>query len=160
MSRFDTVRAAEAADEQAPDGLAVRWLVRTGRGSLAHFTLEAGRTSSAVMHRSVEEIWYFLSGTGEMWRAWADGGSADHQTTGREDAGSAGAGRAGAGREEVLRVAAGVSVSIPPGCRFQLRAGADQDLTAVAVTMPPWPGDEEAEPVTGPWTPSVGAAAD
>ena len=30
-------------------------------------------------------------------------------------------------------------------------------LQVVAVTIPPWPGEEEAEPVSGPWTPTAEA---
>jgi mannose-6-phosphate isomerase-like protein (cupin superfamily) len=28
-------------------------------------------------------------------------------------------------------------------------------LKAVGVSMPPWPGDDEAYPVEGPWEPKV-----
>jgi mannose-6-phosphate isomerase-like protein (cupin superfamily) len=43
-------------------------------------------------------------------------------------------------------------VSIPVGTAFQFRAS-DMALESVAVTMPPWPGDGEAELVSGhdPW---------
>ena len=35
---------------------------------MAHFSLGPGETSRAVAHRTVEEIWFFVSGQGEMWR--------------------------------------------------------------------------------------------
>jgi glucose/arabinose dehydrogenase len=35
---------------------------------MAHFALPSGQISTAVAHQTVEEIWFFLSGTGEMWR--------------------------------------------------------------------------------------------
>ncbi len=35
---------------------------------MAHFELAPGAVSNAVEHRTVEEIWYVLSGCGEMWR--------------------------------------------------------------------------------------------
>jgi mannose-6-phosphate isomerase-like protein (cupin superfamily) len=54
----------------------------------------------------------------------------------------------------------GTSFDIPPGCAFQLRAHADVPLQAVAVTMPPWTGDDEAREVSGPWTPSVPGAVE
>jgi mannose-6-phosphate isomerase-like protein (cupin superfamily) len=44
-----------------------------------------------------------------------------------------------------------VSLSIPAGTHFQFRASADEALSAVAITMPPWPGAGEAEFVAGPW---------
>jgi mannose-6-phosphate isomerase-like protein (cupin superfamily) len=114
----------------APDGCEVRILAASGRGSMAHFTLRPGEVSRAVAHRTVEEVWYFLSGQGRMWRR-----------LGQE--------------EEVVEVTPGVSLSIPLGTRFQLRNDGDRPLAAVAVTMPPWPGEDEAYFVEGPWPASV-----
>ena len=37
-------------------------------GGMAHFELVPGETSRAVAHRTIEEIWFFLGGRGEMWR--------------------------------------------------------------------------------------------
>ena len=59
-------------------------------------------------------------------------------------------------REETVEVTAGVSLSIPLGTHFQLRNDADEPLAAVAVTMPPWPGDDEAYLVEGKWPATVG----
>ena len=56
-------------DLVAPDGSEVRVLLSLEGGSMAHFRLAAGQVSRAVRHRSVEEIWYVLSGAGEMWRS-------------------------------------------------------------------------------------------
>jgi mannose-6-phosphate isomerase-like protein (cupin superfamily) len=114
-------------DAIAPDGSAVRVLLALRGGSMAHFALAAGETSAAVRHRTVEELWYFVGGRGEMWR------------------------RAPDGREAVDAVEAGVSLDIPLGTSFQFRALGDEPLRAVGVTMPPWPGDDEAERVPGHW---------
>ena len=126
---FATKRLPATPDVTAPDGSDVRILLATGRGSMAHFELSAGRTSLAVTHRTVDELWYFLAGRGEMWRA--------------QD-----------GREETVPVEPGVCISIPLGTRFQFRSLGPGALSAVAVTMPPWPGEGEALPVDGPWQPS------
>lgn len=126
MSEFATKRLPEAADVVAPDGSDVRVLLRTGRGSMAHFELAAGRSSDAIRHRTVDEIWYVLSGTGEMWRRLGD-------------------------REEVVALEPRTCVTIPVGTHFQFRAGPAQPLEAVGVTMPPWPGDDEALTVAGRW---------
>lgn len=109
-------------DVLAPDGSQVRILLSLKRGSMAHFSLAAGQVSHAVRHRTVEEIWYVLSGAGEMWR---DG--------------------------DVVPLAAGVCLTIPVGVAFQFRCDSDHPLTAVAVTMPPWPGEDEVEFVNGAW---------
>jgi mannose-6-phosphate isomerase-like protein (cupin superfamily) len=120
-----------AADVIAPDGCEVRILAATERGSMAHFTLGSGAVARAVAHRTVEEVWYFLSGRGRMWRRLGQ-------------------------QEETVEVAPGFSLAIPLGTRFQLRNDGDQPLTAVAVTMPPWPGEDEAYFVDGPWPASLG----
>jgi mannose-6-phosphate isomerase-like protein (cupin superfamily) len=124
--RFDNMRLLDGSVVVAPDGSDVRVLLQLGRGGMAHFELGAGRTSRAVAHRTVEEIWYILSGRGEMWR---------HQ----ED------------REEIVTLAPGTCLSIPVGTHFQFRATDAAPLAAVAMTMPPWPGSDEAYEVTGPW---------
>jgi mannose-6-phosphate isomerase-like protein (cupin superfamily) len=128
MQRFETQRLPERPDVTAPDGSDVRILLALKGGSLAHFELAAGRTSQAVAHRTVEEIWFFVGGRGEMWRSQE-------------------------GREETVAVAAGVSLTIPQGTRFQFRSFGPEPLAAVAVTMPPWPGDGEAVAVEGAWPP-------
>ena len=125
-----TKRLPREPDVVAPDGSDVRILLAVAGGSLAHFELAAGRTAAAVMHRTVEEVWFFLGGTGEMWR------------------------RAPDGREITVDVEAGVSIDIEVGTAFQFRATGDEPLRAIGATMPPWPGDDEAIVVEGPWTPS------
>jgi mannose-6-phosphate isomerase-like protein (cupin superfamily) len=42
-------------------------------------------------------------------------------------------------------------VSIPAGTHFQFRADRSGPLAAVGVTMPPWPGTDEAYEVPGAW---------
>jgi mannose-6-phosphate isomerase-like protein (cupin superfamily) len=129
--RFSHRRLAEAPDAMAPDGSEVRLLATSGRGSMAHFRLPGGGVSRAVRHRSVEELWYFVAGRGEMWRRDADG-------------------------EATVEVHPGLSLDIPVGTSFQFRALGDAPLEAVAATMPPWPGPDEAEFVAGIWEATAG----
>jgi len=68
MDTFSTKRLPVAPDAIAPDGSDVRILLQLTGGSFAHFELAPGQTSVAVAHRTVEEIWFFLTGRGEMWR--------------------------------------------------------------------------------------------
>ena len=112
-------------DAFAPDGSEVRLLASLAGGSFAHFTLPAGRVSLPVAHRTVEEIWYVVAGEGEVWRRFE-------------------------GEESVTAVRPGVALTIPLGAHFQFRAGAAA-LVFVAVTMPPWPGPDEAFAVAGHW---------
>ena len=92
---------------------------------MAHFELPAGAVSHAVTHRTVEEIWFVVSGTGSIWR------------------------RQG-GVERIDPLAPGTSLTIPLGTAFQFRAEAGSALAFVAITMPPWPGMDEAVPAQGP----------
>ncbi len=130
MSDFATKRLAADVDVVAPDGSDVRILLGLAGGGAAHFQLAPGKTSRAVTHRTVEEIWFFVGGRGEMWRRQGD-------------------------REEVVAVEPGVCLTIPLGTRFQFRALAGEPLAAFGVTMPPWPGDGEAIVVDGKWRPTV-----
>jgi mannose-6-phosphate isomerase-like protein (cupin superfamily) len=54
------------------------------------------------------------------------------------------------GEESVEALSPGTCLTIPLGTHFQFRAG-DEGLAAVAVTMPPWPGEDEAVFVEGIW---------
>jgi mannose-6-phosphate isomerase-like protein (cupin superfamily) len=130
MVEFVTRYISERPDAMAPDGSEVRALAATNRGSMAHFRLPPGGVSKAVAHRTVEEVWYFTAGRGDMWR--------------RSESG-----------EETVAVHPGVSVAIPAGAAFQFRAAGDSALEAVAVTMPPWPGPDEARPEKGVWAATV-----
>jgi mannose-6-phosphate isomerase-like protein (cupin superfamily) len=128
VTPFDSKWLPAEPDAIAPDGSAVRVLLALTRGGLAHFQLAPGQTSRAVAHKTVEEIWYFVQGQGEMWLQTGE-------------------------REEVVAVGPGVCVSIPAGTHFQFRALGMEPLAAVGVTMPPWPGAGEAYPVEGRWPP-------
>ena len=125
-----TKRLPAARDAVAPDGSDVRILLQLKGGGLAHFELAAGEISTAVAHKTVEEIWFFLGGRGEMWRKLG------HD-------------------ESVVPVESGVCLTIPLGTHFQFRALGREPLAALAVTMPPWPGEGEAYAVAGKWRPTV-----
>jgi mannose-6-phosphate isomerase-like protein (cupin superfamily) len=127
---FDTRRISSAPDAMAPDGSEVRVLCQVARGSMAHFTLPPKAVARAVAHRTIEEVWYFISGHGRMWR------------------------RLGSHEEEV-EVGPGVSITIPVGTHFQFRADSDEPLVAIGAAMPPWPGEGEAYAVEGPWQATV-----
>jgi mannose-6-phosphate isomerase-like protein (cupin superfamily) len=111
-------------DAIAPDGSEIYFRVSDAdRASLVEVVLGAGRTSRPVRHRTVEEIWYFLEGSGEVWLRSPDGAVA------RTD-----------------RVAVGSTVIIPTGWDFQFRAGPAGALRFLCYTSPPWPGEGEAVP--------------
>ena len=69
---FETKRIHSERDAIAPDGSEVRVLCQLSRGGLAIFSLPPNAVSKAVAHRTVEEVWYILSGKGRMWRKLGD----------------------------------------------------------------------------------------
>ena len=95
---------------------------------MVHCSLAPGQVSSPVRHRTVEEIWYFLRGSGELWRKSAEAASGT-----------------------VVPVGPGTAVDIPLGTHFQFRNTGADPLEIVIVTMPPWPDGDEAVPVPGFW---------
>lgn len=120
---FQTKPLAETKDDIAPDGSEVRVLLRIPqRASMAHFRLQPGQISKCVTHRTVDEIWYVLSGKGQLWR-WQFGGE---DKEGRE-----------------VDLDPGICVTIPVGTHFQFRAGGSVPLDILGVTMPEWPLDRE-----------------
>ena len=127
---FSTQTVGTAAEVAAPDGSTVRILAVASRGGMAHFALPPHGVARAVRHRTVEELWFILSGRGRMWRRDAD-------------------------TEEVVGLEHGMSLAIPCGTSFQFRSDSAEPLHALGVTMPPWPGDDEACFVAGPWDATV-----
>jgi mannose-6-phosphate isomerase-like protein (cupin superfamily) len=61
----------------APDGSEVRVLLRVSSGGMAHFEFPPGRTSPAVRHKTVDELWFFVSGRGRMWTSEGPEGGFD-----------------------------------------------------------------------------------
>jgi mannose-6-phosphate isomerase-like protein (cupin superfamily) len=123
---FATKQLGAAYDALAPDGSEIRLLAATDRGSVAHGTLPPDRVSLAVVHRTVEEIWYVTEGRGQVWR--------------EQD-----------GHEEVVDVGPGTALTIPVGVRFQFRTTGSEPLRFIMCTMPPWPGAQEAVRVPDHW---------
>src|SRR5260221_14599607 len=105
---MDTKIANKTPDVIATDGCEVRVLSATSRGGMALFTLAPRMVARAVAHRTIEEVWVVIRGSGRMWRRAAE-------------------------REEITELAEGVSVSIPTGTHFQLRSDGAEPLEAVAV---------------------------
>jgi mannose-6-phosphate isomerase-like protein (cupin superfamily) len=133
VPEFITMRLREEHDVLAPDGSEIRLLVATNRGSMVHATLPPGQTSRAIVHRTVDELWYITEGRGQLWRKRGS-------------------------REEVIDLAPGCALSIPVGTHFQFRTIGAQPLRFVLCTMPPWPGAHEAVRVPDYWPVAGGQA--
>ena len=101
---------------------------------MVHCALPKSAVSMAVVHATVDEVWYCIAGKGQVWRRCE-------------------------GAESVVDVEPGVALAIECGTRFQFRNAGDDDLRLVIVTMPPWPGADEARRVSDHWPPTEGAQA-
>jgi|GEM_PF-2592471 len=118
----------------APDDSQTRLLGKSSRGNMAHFTLPPHTTSKAIHQRSVQELWYFLSGTGQVWLKYK-------------------------GKSEIYKVSGGSSLTLPNDIDFQFRNLSNtKNLVFLDVTMPPWPGDSVISYIKGPWKPTIPAS--
>lgn len=93
---------------------------------MVEVVLPAGQVSRPVYHQTVEELWYVLEGMGQIWRC----------PPGQEDS----------SQETIQSVGPGDALVIPTGWRFQFGAGETGELRFLCVTLPPWPGGDEALP--------------
>ncbi len=93
---------------------------------MAHYSLPGYKISTPLSHKSVEEIWYIISGEGEMWLKSLD-------------------------NEEVIPLSPGVCLTIHIGNHFQFRNLEKAPLCILISTMPSWLGPEEAVVVDGYW---------
>ena len=122
-------RRSVSADTTAPDGSEIRLLIDQRHGaayaSMVEVLLPAGQVSRPVWHRNVEEVWYVLEGRGSVWRCPLD-----------EDPRKA----------APVSVNPGDALTIPVRWRFQFSAADDVALRFLCVTVPPWPGEDEAQP--------------
>lgn len=117
-------------DGASPAGAEVRLLLESGTGGMIHSTVPVGQTNRAVVHATVNEIWYILEGHGEIWRK-------DHE------------------QERVTALVPGVAIDIPVGTAFQYRNVGTEPLRFICVTMPRWPGAHESTYVEGKWNPTI-----
>lgn len=133
---FCTGEFPEDYDYLAPDGSEIRLLPKNkpfkgenggleGR-ELVHCTLPSGSVSQTVKHKLVEEIWYFLSGEGTVWRKQGN-------------------------HEDEIAVSNGTGLIIPSGVHFQFRNQGEKPLQFLIATMPPWLRADEAISVNNRW---------
>lgn len=113
-------------DYLAPDKSEIRLLLDMRGGGLAHCTLPPDGISFAVKHKTVEEIWYFIQGQGQVWRKQGS-------------------------QEEIVKVGPGICITTPPETHFQFRNDGNEPLCFLIATLPPWPGEQEAERVKDHW---------
>lgn len=125
-------RPSGGYDYIAPDGSEGRALVETNEGKMNQFILKPNVISTAVKHAIIEEFWFIQSGSGQMWLKSAEGD------------------------EQVIDLTAGTHVTIPVRTKFQFRnISAEDNLVAILLTMPPYPGDHIASFCDEKWEPTL-----
>lgn len=129
MAKTVTVEGAKRG--RSPLGSHIRFLLDGPHGNMIHTTVPPGMVGRACRFRTIEEYWFVLSGAGEFWRRSRDG------------------------QESVARLVPGVCIDIPLGTAFQYRCDGAAPLVCIVTAMPPWPGDDEAVVIDGPWVPVV-----
>ena len=117
---------SETPEATAPDGAEIWVLIDKPQGatrlSLAEALVKPGERTACVSHRTIEEIWYIVRGTGVFHRLSPDGGE-----------------------EQTAEVAPGDALLIPTGYRFWVENTGADDLVFLCCDAPPWPGPDEAE---------------
>ena len=117
-------------DAKSPAGADIQYIMDGSTGNMIHSTVPVGQTNRATVHATVSEFWFVLGGEGEIWRK-----------SGEE--------------ERITKLRDGVSIDIPVGTAFQYRNVGQEPLTFICITMPPWPGDNEAAHLVGAWLPTI-----
>jgi mannose-6-phosphate isomerase-like protein (cupin superfamily) len=129
MSTFKTVQMP-VPSEAAPDGSRIYPLIRTDQASVGIIELRPGQVTAPVYHLTIEEVWYVLEGRGKLWRKL--------QT-----------------EDVTVDLEAGTCVDIPTGAAFQFRSDGEYPLRMLMLTIPPWPGPDEAVGSGGAWEPGI-----
>ena len=124
--KTEPIQLKDKYDYHAPDGSEIYLLVDGSKGSLCQCILPVGAKSKAISHKTVEELWFFIEGQGEVYRK-------------------------GINNDEPTSVNSGTSLIIPVHTTFQFRNTGDIPLKFIIVSMPPWPGASEANTEEGIW---------
>ena len=126
LTDFNIQDLPEAYSYLAPDGSEIRMVFSMQHGGVCHCRLPANHVTKAVHHKTVDEFWYFIKGSGEVWRKTDQ---SDVTTT----------------------VFPGICLNISVGTHFQFRNTGNEPLELLIFTMPPWPGASESVDVEGQW---------
>lgn len=128
---YSDMRLKRRYDHIAPDGSEIRELSKVSGGSLCHCTLPPKHITRPVKHKTIEEIWYCVSGRGKVWR------------------------KPRSGKSQIVTLRPGQSLTVPRQTAFQFRNDDSAPLVFLIATIPPWPSDQEALAAPGFWDPVI-----
>ena len=126
-THFETTDLASMASFLSDDGSEIRSLPTVNGVETVHCRLPQGGVIHASRHKTVAQLWYVLSGNGDLWLEGSDG------------------------KESIISLKNGVSVTVPLGYKFQFRNTGTQNLDILIVNTTKWSGPGELIPVKNRW---------
>lgn len=126
-THFETTDLASITSFLSDDGSEIRSLPTVNGVETVHCRLPQGGIIQASRHKTVAQLWYVLSGNGDLWLQTHDG------------------------KESVVLLKSGVSVTVPLGYKFQFRNTGMQNLDILIVNTTKWSGPGELIPVKNHW---------
>jgi mannose-6-phosphate isomerase-like protein (cupin superfamily) len=128
---MNTTRLSGKPDAMSPAGAEICFLMDGEGGNMIHSSVPPRQINKATVHKTVSEFLYILKGEGEIWRDnWEE--------------------------SSVTTLVPKTTIDIPVGTSFQYRNIGDSGLKFICISMPPWPGDEEATYIEGVWEQTIG----
>jgi mannose-6-phosphate isomerase-like protein (cupin superfamily) len=128
---MNTTRLSGKPDAMSPAGAEICFLMDGEGGNMIHSSVPPRQINKATVHKTVSEFLYILKGEGEIWRDnWEE--------------------------SSVTTLVPKTTIDIPVGTSFQYRNIGDSSLKFICISMPPWPGDEEATYIEGVWEQTIG----
>lgn len=124
---FTTANLATTTSFLSDDGSEIRPMPSIQGVESVHCRLPKGGAIQASEHRTVSQIWYVISGKGELWL------------------------KSHAKKETVLPLQPGVAVTVPLGYGFQFHNTGEQDLDIFIVNTTKWSGAGELIPIKNHW---------
>jgi mannose-6-phosphate isomerase-like protein (cupin superfamily) len=133
LAHWETAEVPLEPSYTSPSGKTeIRMLPNLPSGEITHATIGARETSNPAYLDSLQEFFFVLTGSGELWRS----------------AGSA---------AELVELRPNRCVSIPPTVNFQYRSN-ENPITFLVVVAPRWSADHWHEAKEGLWDPLTGEA--
>ena len=116
VNDFSFMQVGHQAPFLADDGSIIRNLPSLGNVQTVQCTLRPNEVIQACVHKTVSQIWYVISGEGEVWL------------------------KDKLGIETVNKINSGTSFTVPLGFSFQFRNTGSVNLEIFIVNASPWSG--------------------
>jgi len=133
-----TVVPKPQPDMISPGGAMVYHLIHVPGGALSRVVVQPGMVSTGGRLEGIEDTFFILSGTGQIWRCESNGPVL---------------------REETVALRPGVTVTIPSGVAFQYRSHPEEPLVFLEIVAPGWSLERRLPSEHRSWVPTYGKAS-